>query len=289
MSAFHGDVLLKSALVERLCAALAADNVTLEVGSWQAPKGCVSAILAQDADLKVFAQVTGLPAPLGLLIDYFGIFLSRVPDERMAFLKSVLVVIPVGAQVDRACAAWLADIHSHNAFVTAAGGQAAFLSLLSDAAAAHHNVAAGGEVDRKTWSALRGQALALSDGHSAPELGLARAICDLVERTAWPMDKSRSMLAEALSTLSMLEGSLAVKALGWTAQDQQEVDSVLASIQQEHAHSDTPPNYQALFQARNPELERRFMEQLNTQAASSLSTAQTQAAALLRHLEAARP
>ena len=282
-AAFRGTDACKAEVLARLETGLAAGHVLDDTGVWKAPQGSPACYLAQSGDLRDFETLTGLPAALGGLIDQLALYLSNDTPERDTFLRSVVAAIRPGADGIVLSASLLLALHDDTAMVQAA--MLGHRDLREESRLAHAELAAGREVPRATWSALRAKAM----DQATETDGIAQAICDFVERTAWPLARSRSALSEGLTTVMRLGASLAVQASGWSAQDQQRIDDTLHALEAEAAaRGEDQPNYPAILSAREPELEARFRAQLLTYSESFLALSRQWAARLIALAEAAR-
>ncbi|NML93973.1 hypothetical protein [Novosphingobium olei] len=272
----------KAAVLARLEEALAAGRVLFDTGIWNAPKGSPAAVVAQDADLRSFEAFTGFPAAIGGLVDLVALYLSNAPEQRDTFLMRFFSAVRPGAALDRAAAQILVAMHDDPAMTAAAGDDAEAAALLARSRAAHGDAAAGQDVPRAVWSALRGDAMQLAEQRTGPVMGAL----DFIERTAWPLARSRSVLSEGLGIVIGLVASLAVRQSGWTAADQRKVDDTLHAIEAEAmARGEAQPNYPAILSAREPALEARFREQIELQSRCYAATTQVWADRLVALME----
>jgi hypothetical protein len=143
-----------------------------------------------------------------------------------------------------------------------APAQGAAAALIASVTALHDRTAAGETIEPGTWRALR---LTILDVVDTAE-GEQRALAQVAEAAAWPIEGASSLLVDVFSAVVTLLHLRRNTELGWTRADQQSAEEHLRAIHDELSQEGTPVDRRripVLFSARQPELERRFVEQLN--------------------------
>jgi hypothetical protein len=157
--------------------------------------------------------------------------------------------------------------------------------LLDRIAALHAGPGAGGAIPAETWRSLRLEVLEEVDGAE----GEQRALAQVAEAAAWPIEGASSLLVDVFRAVLALQQQRRLAELGWTRADQQSAEAHLSAIHAELAQEGTPVDRRripAIFSARQPELERRFVEQLEAANAAYAALSHTALAQVRAALEA---
>lgn len=144
--------------------------------------------------------------------------------------------------------------------------------LLNRIARMHAIAAEGQPASAEAWRVVRKRTLEVSDEAQGEQQALAR----VAEAAAWPLQGSRSLLAEVFTAVAPLLQMRRVAELGWTAADQARAFVCLDAIREELAAQGEPVDRSripALFAAREPSLEQRFVAQLDASNAAYTSFA----------------
>ncbi|MEQ9861449.1 thioredoxin [Pectobacterium cacticida] len=178
--AFYGDASLHAFLHQRLRQHAADGDIEHAVAPyWQDNKGSVSAVLAHNADIRIFERVTGLPAALGLLLE-------KIPSTTPAQVDALFTALTPGKAVEGVALQWMHHWLSHegNPWSDCLADKTVD-SLRQQWTHAISRLLAGEVVAESEWTALHQQAISWEE--AAPsELGLEKNIATILASLSPP-------------------------------------------------------------------------------------------------------
>lgn len=231
MRAYHDDAALKAVALERLAAS--AESGALRPGpfAWRDDGGSPAGCVLRDAELDAYPRLFGLPAWLALAIDH----LSAMQASREAAIeiaRTLFEAVPAGADLSALGNELMGALLSRLAEALPAGEAPRLAQLLGEVAAAHATQANGAAVSPAAWKALRRTAVELAD--ATPGEGFAAAIAAGVEAAAWDPAVSPVALVDTLRALAGVCDLQALRAFGWTEDDDTRVKAALDDIHRRH-------------------------------------------------------
>ncbi|WP_414448640.1 hypothetical protein AB4851_04690 [Burkholderia sp. 22PA0099] len=244
MRAYHDDAALKAVALERLAAG--AESGALRPGpfAWHGDGGSAAGCVLCDADLDAYPRVLGLPAWLALAIDH----LSAMQASREAAVdiaKTLFEAVPVGADLSALGSEMMGALLARLVEALPAGQAPRLAHLLGEVAAAHAARANGDTVSPAAWKALRRAAVELTD--ATPGDGFVAAIAAGVEAAGWDPEASPAALIDTLRALTGVCDLQALRAFGWTEDDDTRVKAALDDIYQRHL-ADKPDDTRTVFE-----------------------------------------
>ncbi|MEK6348145.1 MAG: hypothetical protein V4764_11740 [Burkholderia sp.] len=231
MRAYHDDAALKATALERLAASAASGALRPGPFAWQGDGGSAAGCVLRDADLGAYPRVFGLPAWLALAIDH----LSAMQGSREAAADSarqLFEAVPVGADLGKLGSELMGALLARLADALPAGEAPRLAQLLDEVAAAHAAQASGDAMSPAAWKRLRRSAVELTDATSGE--GLAASIAAGVEAAAWDPELSPAALTDTLRALAGVCDLQALRAFGWTEDDDTRVKAALDDIHRRH-------------------------------------------------------
>ncbi|MBN3726950.1 hypothetical protein [Burkholderia sp. Ac-20379] len=231
MRAYHDDAALKAAVLERLTASAESGELRPGPFAWHGDGGSAAGCVLRDADPGACPRVLGLPAWLALAIDHLSA-MQASPEAAAEIARQLFEAVPVGADLRTLGSEMMGALLARLAQALPAGEAPHLAQLLDDVAAAHAAHANGGAVSPAAWKALRRTAVELTD--ATPGEGFAAAIAAGVEAAAWDPDRSPAALTDTLRALAGVCDLQALRAFGWTEDDDTRVKAALDDIYRRH-------------------------------------------------------
>lgn len=244
MRAYHNDAALKAAALARLAAS--AGNGELRPGpfAWHGDGGSAAGCVLRDADPAAVPRVLGLPVWLALAIDHLsGMQASPAAAAEMA--TTLFAAVPVGADLGVHGNELMGALLARFGEALPADEAPRLVHLLGEVAAMHALRAGGDAVPAATWKALRRKAVELTD--ATPGEGFAAAIAAGVEAAAWDLDASPAALTDTLRALNGVCDLQALRAFGWSEDDDTRVKAALDDIYRRHL-ADRPDDKRTVFE-----------------------------------------
>jgi hypothetical protein len=210
-------------------------------------------------DPQAYADMTGFPLALTMVLDKI-VLEMRNPERAKAFAIDWLERTPVGADLSKVTGETIVHLLDDPAVAEIAkrspdveAGRQAVLDL-------HRRTIAGETLGRQDWKTVRQAAVAASD--AAEDVEVTKA-ARMVEAAAWPTSMG-SVLGDTLGARTGLDQIFALKKIGWTDDDEREVNVRLEAAEASTGRTirGVPACVEALAET-DKEFARRFQERID--------------------------